>query len=420
MKGGAICNSPAMSDAASSAGPLSGLRVLEIGHFVAAPFCGRLLADLGADVIKIEPPGKGDPVRGWGERLNGESLWWSVHGRNKRCVTLDLKHARAKDIVLDLARACDAVIENFRPGQLARLGFDDDTLRSANPDLMVVHISGFGQDGPYRDRAAFGVIGEAMGGIRHLTAYPPGMTDLPPVRTGVSLGDSVTALYAAFGLMAALWRKARFGGSGRSVDAALTESVFSLLEGCLTEYGALGTVRQPTGSTLPTNAPSNAYRSRDGAWLLIAANSDPLFRKLCELMGAPALASEARFRDNGARCAHARELDGLIGDWVATLDVGEAEAKLAVADIPASRVYTVKDAAEDRQFAARDFVRRVEDPLLGPVLHPGIVPRFDGPGGAGAIRWPGPAVGAHNDDIYGGLLGLAAGEIQTLREEKAI
>ncbi|QQS14621.1 MAG: CoA transferase [Rhodospirillales bacterium] len=406
----------------AAAGPLAGLRVLEIGHFVAAPFCARLLADLGADVIKIEPPGKGDPVRGWGGSIDDKSLWWSVHGRNKRCVTLDLKHARARDIVLGLVRRCDAVVENFRPGQLARLGFSDDALRAVNPGLMVVHISGFGQDGPYRDRAAFGVIGEAMGGIRHLTAYPPGMTDLPPVRTGVSLGDSVTAIYAAFGLMAALWRRARDGGGpGRSIDAALTESVFSLLEGCLPEYGALGVVRQPTGSTLPTNAPSNAYRTRDGAWLLIAANSDPLFAKLAALMDMPGLAGQPRFRDNPARCANAAALDALIGGWVGGRDAADLEAALAAADIPASRVFTTADCAVDPQFRARGFVRAVDDPAFGrAILHPGIVPRFDGPDGGGAIRWPGPAVGAHNEEVYRGLLGLDAPAFEALRREKAI
>ena len=267
-------------------GPLSGLRVLEIGHFVAAPFCTRLLGDLGADVIKIEPPG-GDPVRQWGKQLDGNALWWSAHARNKRCITLNLKHPKARDIVLRLVESCDALVENFRPGQLAKLGLGKEALQQARPDLVIARISGFGQDGPYRDRAAFGVIGEAIGGLRHLTNHPPGTTDLPPVRVGISIGDSLAGLYAAFGIMAALWQRDRRGGDGRArtMDIALTEAVLSMMEGMLPEYGALGLVRQPTGSRIPTAAPSNAYPTQDGKWILIAANSDPLFAKLTALMG---------------------------------------------------------------------------------------------------------------------------------------
>jgi len=229
-------------------GPLTGLRVLEIGHFVAAPFCTRLLGDLGADIIKVEPPG-GDPVRQWGAQIDGQSLWWSIHGRNKRSMVLDLKSRRAPEIISRLTAISDVVIENFRPGGLARLGISDEILRKARPDLIIAHISGFGQNGPYRDRAAFGVIGEAIGGLRHLTDHPPGMSDLPPVRVGVSIGDSIAGLYAAFGVVCALWQRDRAAGDGkgRSLDVALTDSVLSLMEGMLVEYGRLGIVRQPTG-----------------------------------------------------------------------------------------------------------------------------------------------------------------------------
>ncbi len=399
-------------------GPLSGLRILELGHFVAAPFCTRLLGDLGADVIKVEPPGAGDPVRQWGARHKGQSAWWSVHGRNKRCITLDLKKPRAREIVLRLVGQSDALVENFRPGQLDRLGFSEAALRAARPDLVIARISGYGQDGPQRDRAAFGVIGEAIGGLRHLTNHAPGTTDLPPVRTGISIGDSVAGIYAAFGLMAALWRRdaARRGdGRGRSLDVALTESIFSLLEGALPEYGALGTVRQPTGGGIATAAPTNAYRSRDGQWVLIAANSDPLFQKLAALMGRPGMAEEPRYRGNQARCANVAALDAEIGAWTAQYDAAELERMLEAADIPATRAYTAADCAADEQFRHRGMVREVEDATLGPMLHPGIVPLL--PDDPGAIRWAGPPVGAHNDEVFGGLLGLSEGEIAAMRQE---
>ena len=400
-------------------GPLAGLRVLEIGHFVAAPFCARLLGDLGADVIKIEPPG-GDPVRQWGTQVDGGSLWWSIHARNKRSVVVDLKAKRAADIVLGLAVECDVVVENFRPGGLARLGLGDDDLRAVRPDLVIAHISGFGLDGPYRDRAAFGVIGEAMGGLRHLTDHPPGVSNLPPVRVGVSIGDSLAGLYAAFGVVAALWQRDRAGGDGRgrSLDVALTESVLSLMEGMLAEYGRLGTIRQPTGSAIPTAAPSNAYPSADGVWILIAANSDPLFVRLARLIGRPDLLAEERFRGNLARVANAAELDAIIATWTRSLPADEVTRLLAAEDIPATRVYTAADCANDPQFRRRGMVREVVDPLLGPLLHPGIVPHV--PEGPGSIRWTGPAVGAHTDEVLAEILGFSPAEISALRSEGTI
>src|SRR5712671_4679112 len=254
---------------------LCGLRILEIGHFVAAPFCARLLGDLGADVVKIEPLA-GDPVRGWGAQRDGQSLWWSMHGRNKRSVAMNLKSPAARELVLRLVAKFDAVVENFRPGQLAQMGLGPERLRAVRPDLVIGHISGFGQDGPYRNRAAFGVIGEAMGGLRYLTNHPPGLSHSPPVRVGVSIGDSIAGLYAAFGIMAALWRRdqADGGPQGRILDVALTDSILSMMDGLLPEYGAFGDVRQPVGSRLANAAPSNAYPTSDGRWILIAANSD--------------------------------------------------------------------------------------------------------------------------------------------------
>ena len=402
-----------------SHGILSGLRILEIGHFVAAPFCTRLLADLGADIIKIEPP-SGDPVRQWGQQVNGTSLWWSIHGRNKRSVTLNLKHPEAASIVRRLVAGCDAVVENFRPGQLAKLGLSDEVLRSVKSDLVIAHISGFGQDGPYRDRAAFGVIGEAIGGLRHLTNHPPGVSDLPPVRTGISIGDSLAGLYTAFGIMAALWQRDRVSGDrqGRTLDVALTDAVLSLMEGMLPEYGALGAVRQPTGSAIPTAAPSNAYPTADGKWILIAANSDPLFARLAALIGQPDLARDPRFVGNRTRVQNAAELDRMIGAWTSQLGVAEVDRCLTEADIPCTQVYTAAECAADPQFRHRGMVREVEDPQLGQVLHAGIVPHV--PETPGVIRWPGPPIGAHTEEVLGEILGLQPTQLETLRQEGVI
>jgi crotonobetainyl-CoA:carnitine CoA-transferase CaiB-like acyl-CoA transferase len=405
-------------------GVLSGLTVLEIGHFVAAPFCTRLLADLGADIIKIEPP-SGDPVRQWGKQVNGTSLWWSIHGRNKRSVTLNLKHPEAPGIVRRLVAGCDAVVENFRPGQLAKLGLGDEVLRSARPDLVVAHISGFGQDGPYRDRAAFGVIGEAIGGLRHVTNHPPGVSDLPPVRTGISIGDSLAGIYAAFGMMAALWQRDRAGGDqaggdrqGRTLDVALTDSVLSVMEGMLPEYGALGVVREPAGSAIPTAAPSNAYPTADGKWILIAANSDPLFARLATLIGQPELADDPRFAGNRMRVRNSAILDGIIGAWTVKETAIDVDKLLSGADIPCTQVYTAAECAADPQFRYRGMVQEIEDPQLGQVLHAGIVPHI--PESPGTIRWPGPPVGAHTDEVLTELLGLRRGDIEALRREGVI
>jgi crotonobetainyl-CoA:carnitine CoA-transferase CaiB-like acyl-CoA transferase len=405
---------------AASHGPLTGLRVLEIGHFVAAPFCTRLLGDLGADIIKIEPP-NGDPVRQWGKQLDGNALWWSAHARNKRCITLNLKHPKAAGIVLRLVESCDALVENFRPGQLAKLGLDKEALHKARPDLVIAHISGFGQQGPYRDRAAFGVIGEAIGGLRHLTDHPPGTTDLPPVRVGISIGDSLAGLYAAFGIMATLWQRDRRGGDGRArtMDIALTDAVLSMMEGMLPEYGALGLVRQPTGSRIPTAAPSNAYPTSDGKWILIAANSEPLFAKLVALMGQPELARDPRFTGNLARLRNVDELDRLIASWTQQATAAEVDRCLSKADIPCTQVYTAAECAADPQFRHRGMVREVEDPLFGrAVLHPGVVPHM--PDDPGAVRWAGPAIGAHNEEVLRDLLGMAPAEIEALRQEGVI
>lgn len=403
-----------MEPAAVQDGVLAGVRVLEIGHFVAAPFCTRLLGDLGADVIKIEPPG-GDPVRQWGAQRDGRSLWWSVHGRNKRSIALDLKTEAGRDMILDLVAECDVVVENFRPGQLEKMGLSPDLLRQRRPGLIVAHVSGYGQTGPGRNQAAFGVIGEAVGGIRYLTNHPPGTSDLPPVRVGVSIGDSLAGLYAAFGIVAALWRQARCGEDVRyeTIDVALTESVLSLMEGMLPEYGALGKIKQPTGGAIATAAPSNAYPTADGEWILIAANSEPLFVKLLFLMGRGELGNDPRFAGNAQRVLHAAELDVMISAWTRSLTAADLGARLVAADIPASKVYTAEDIVHDEQYRARGMVREVDDPLLGTVLHPGIVPHF--PGAPGGVHRTGPDIGADGAAVAEEVLGYDQARIAELK-----
>lgn len=403
-------------------GPLSGLRILELGHFIAAPFCTRVLADLGAEVIKVEPPVKGDAVRGWGIIPDGEtsSVWWSVHGRNKRSVTVDLRKPEGIALVKDMIGHVDAVVENFKPGQLKKWGLGIDDIAAINPDAVVVQISGYGQTGPIAKRAAFGVIGEAVGGLRHLTGYPASVSDLPPVRTGISIGDSIAGLYGAIGLLAALFEKqAGRGRPGRAVDVALTESILSLLEGCLPEYGLTGKVRQPSGSTIPTAAPSSAYPTKDGRWFIIGANSEALYARLCEIMARPDLAADPRYKDNPSRVRHMAELDAEIANWSVGFTVEELEDMVSGADIPSTRIYDVADIAADAQFQDRDMVKRVPDPRFAEdILHPGVVPHFDGLGGG--IRWPGPAVGAHTDEVLKDVLGKDTAEIEKLKKENVI
>jgi crotonobetainyl-CoA:carnitine CoA-transferase CaiB-like acyl-CoA transferase len=313
------------------------------------------------------------------------------------------------------------LIENFRPGQLAKLDLSVEALRVARPDLIVAHISGYGQTGPGRDRAAFGVIGEAAGGLRHLTDHAPGVSSLPPVRVGVSIGDSISGLYAAFGVLAALWARDRAGGDrqGRTVDVALTESVLSLMEGMLPEYGALGKIKQPTGGGIATAAPTNAYPTADGAWILIAANSEPLFARLMRLVGRPELIGAPGYDGNRQRVANAATLDALIGDWSRRFTAAELGERLANADIPASKVYTAADIAADPQYRERGMVREVADPSFErAVLHPGVTPRMVGE--PTSVRWPGPAIGAHTDEVLRELLKLDDATIASLRADGVV
>jgi formyl-CoA transferase len=384
--------------------PLNGLKVLELGHYIAGPFATRLLADMGAEVVKVEPP-EGDPIRGWGARHRGHALWFSVHGRNKLSVSLDLKSEQGRRRVLALAARADAVVENFRPGYLERIGLGPATLQEGNPGLVIARVSGYGQDGPYRDKPAFGAIGEAMGGLRHLTATP-GVTDHPPPRCGVSVSDDLAGMYAAMGLLAACWEvKARPGARGRIIDVDLVGSVFSLMEGMLPEYGLTGRIRQPAGAAIPTAAPTNTYLCADGRWLCIGGNSDLIYRRLMEAIGRPDLGADPRLADNAGRCAHVAEIDAAIGAWTRDRPAREAEAVLDAAEVPVSRLYDIRDCAEDPHFRARDMVMEVEDPLIGPILHPAAPFRFSGVTPREMLRWTGPAVGAHNDHVFRDLLG---------------
>ncbi len=383
-------------------GPLVGLKVLEIGHYIAGPFCTRILADLGAEVIKVEPPG-GDPVRGWGEHVNGNSVWFSVHGRNKLSVELDLKRDRPR--ALALAARADVLVENLRAGQLEKLGLGPDVLHKLNPRLVIARISGYGQDGPYRDKPAFGAIGEAMGGIRHLTAHPSGSTELPPPRCGISISDDLAGMYAAIGLLSALWQRDVTGsGIGRVIDVNLVDSVFSLMEGMLPEYALDGRVRQPVGAAIQTAAPTNTYPCADGKWLCIAGNSDLIFTRMMAAIGRPELAGEPRYKTNNGRCEHRGELDAAIALWTRTLSAAQAEAILESAEVPCSRLFDIADCANDPHFLARKSVIAVDDPLIGRTLHPGPAIRMDGDPPEAAIGWTGPALGAHNDYVFSTLL----------------
>lgn len=384
-------------------GPLVGLKVLEIGHYIAAPFCTRILADLGAEVIKIEPPG-GDPFRGWGAMKNGSSVWFSIHGRNKLSVTLDLKKER--ETVLQLAARADVLVENFRAGQLERLRLGPAELHAVNPRLVIARISGYGQDGPYRDKPAFGAIGEAIGGIRHLTAHPAGSSELPPPRCGISISDDLAGMYAAIGLLSALWQRDGTGtGKGRVIDVNLVDSVFSLMEGMLPEYALDGRVRQPVGAAIGTASPTNTYPCADGKWLCIAGNSDLIFARLMEAIGRPELAKEPRFATNNDRVTNRDELDTAIAAWTRTLPAKEAQDILDDAEVPCSRLYDIADCATDPHFLARKAVQEVTDPLFGRTLHPGPAIRLDGDDPEKVVAWTGPAVGAHNDYVLHELLG---------------
>jgi len=350
--------------------PLAGLKVLELGQLIAGPFAAKTLADFGADVIKIEPPGSGDPLRQWRLLKDGTSVWWQVQARNKRSVALDLKDAAAQDIVRRLADESDVLVENFRPGALEGFGLDPAMLMQRNPRLIVLRISGYGQTGPYRDKPGFGVVAEAMGGLRHLSAEP-GRT---PVRVGVSIGDTLAGLHGVIGVLTALHERQR-SGRGQVVDVALYEAVFNCMESLLPEYSAFGAVREPAGSALPGIAPSNAYRCNDG-YALIAGNGDSIFKRLMTAIGRPDLGADPTLAHNAGRVARVQEIDAAISLWAAPQTVASALATLDAAAVPAGRIYTVADIAADPHYAARGMLEQVRLADGTELALPGIVPKL--------------------------------------------
>ena len=373
-------------------GPLAGLRVLEMGALIAGPFCAKLFGELGADVIKIEPPGLGDPLRKWRYMKDGVSVWWHVQSRNKRSVALDLRKAEGQAIARELAARADILVENFRPGTLEEWGLDYPTLARANPGLVMVRISGYGQTGPYASRPGFGVIGEAMGGLRHVTGTP----DRPPSRVGVSIGDTLSALYGVIGALAALEHRRR-SGQGQVVDVALYESVFSVMESMLPEFDAFGAVRERTGSILPGIAPTSSYRCADGTYVLIAGNGDSIFRRLCGAMGRDDLARDPSLAHNDGRGARQAWLDGEIEAWTLAHSPDEVLAAMERAEVPASRIYSIRDIVDDPQYAARDMIREVTLKDGSTLKVPGVVPKLsetpaDFAGG-------GPALGEHTREV---------------------
>jgi succinyl-CoA--D-citramalate CoA-transferase len=394
--------------------PLDDIRVLELGAFLAGPFCGQLLADFGAEVIKVEPPGKGDPMREWGRyRANGRTLWWPILARNKKSVTLDLRTPEGQAIIRQLVPRCDILLENFRPGTLEGWGLGYEALRALNPGLIMVRVSGYGQTGPYRDKAGFGSIGEAMGGIRAITGFP----DRPPTRIGISIGDSLAATFATIGALTALHSRQRTG-RGQEVDIGIYEGVLALMESMIPEYQLAGHIRERTGNILPNVAPSNIYPTRDGGWFAIAGNADNVFRRLAEAMGRPTLADDPRFADHTARGQHQSELDDLIAAWSVGYTADELQALMDAYGVPAGRIYTAKEMLADPHFAARQSIIGVTDPRFGEIKMQNVFPRLsETPGG---VDWIGPELGEHNDAVYGGLLGMHADEIAALRERKII
>jgi len=395
-------------------GALQGLRVIEMGQLIAGPFCGQLMADFGAEVIKLEPPGKGDPMREWGhEKPQGLSLWWPVIARGKKSVEIDARQAAGQALIRDLAATSDVLIENFRPGTMEKWGLGYDALAAVNPRLVMIRVSGYGQTGPYAHKAGFGAIGEAMGGLRHVVGDP----STPPSRMGISIGDTLAATFACLGGMMALHARSRTG-RGQMVDSAIYEAVLAVMESFVTEYAQTGYVRERTGAILPNIAPSNVYPTQDGAYVLIAANQDTVFRRLAAAMGRPELADDPRYATHDARGERQAELDALIADWTRTRGRVALGALLDDAGVPRGDIYRGPEMLEDAHFKAREAIARVMHPTLGELRMQNVAPRLSET--PGRIRDAGPSLGQHNDEVLRGLLGLDAGRLSQLQAAQAI
>ena len=381
-----------MSDS-STQQPLAGVRVLELGNMIAAPFCTRILAEFGADVIKIEDPKGGDQLRNWRKMYKGTSLWWLAQARNKKSVTVDMRAPQGQDIVRALAARADILVENFRPGTLERWNIGWEALKAINPKLIMVRLSGYGQTGPYKDRPGFGVIGEAMGGMRFVTGYP----DRPPVRMGISIGDTIAALYGAIGALVALHHRNINGGAGQMIDLALYEAVFGVMESLVPEFDVLGFVRERAGNALPGIVPTNTYPTRDGKFVVIGANGDKIFKRLMIGIGREDLANDASLANNEGRVVRADELDRIIGDWTQAHDLDHVLGVLERAEVPSGKVYDVRDIMADPHYAARAMIDEFRLPDGRAVKLPAIVPKLSAT--PGRTRWLGPKLGAHTEEV---------------------
>jgi len=378
-------------------GPLQGIKIIELGTLIAGPFCARLMAEFGAEVIKIEPPEGGDPLRKWRKLHQGTSLWWYVQARNKKSVTLNLRMPEAQEIVRRLVKDADVVVENFRPGAMEKWGLGWDALSAINPGLIMVRLSGYGQTGPYRDRPGFGAIGESMGGLRYVTGYP----DRPPVRVGVSIGDSIAALHGVIGALMALHHRNQNGGRGQYIDVALYEAVFNMMESVLPEYGMYGFIRERSGASLPGIVPSNTYITRDNKYVVIGANADAIFKRMMRAIGRGDLADDPALAHNDGRVARTEEIESVISDWVAQHDLDHVLDTLDKAEVPSGKIYDIADIVADAHYYAREMIQ--EYPLEDgtPLKVPGVVPRLSET--PGATKWLGPRLGEHTAEILTAL-----------------
>jgi crotonobetainyl-CoA:carnitine CoA-transferase CaiB-like acyl-CoA transferase len=392
---------------------LGGLKVIELGQLIAGPFAAKLLGEFGAEIIKVEPPDVGDPLRNWRMIENGTSLWWHVQSRNKKSVGLDLKKPEGQEILRKLLQDADILIENFRPGTLEKWGLGWEQLSELNPKLIMVRVSGYGQTGPYRDLPGFGVIGEAMGGLRYLTGEP----GRPPVRCGVSIGDSLSALYAVIGILLALHHRDHHSGKGQCIDVALYESVFGMMESLVPEYDFFGEIREPSGAALPGIAPTNAYLCRGGKYVLVAGNGDGIFKRLMNAMGREDLANDPQYAHNDGRVKGVAILDAAIGEWTKQRDVSEVMEKLNAAGVPVGYPYTAEDIVKDPHYQAREVIQTISLPSGKTLKVPGVLPKLsDTPGHIGGA---GPALGEHTDEVLSAI-GIDGETLKSLRQRGII